>query len=282
MSSENQRFRINDLHFNVRIEGEGTPILLLHGFPDSSHMWRDVAPRLAAAGYQVIAPDQRGFGRSSAPTGVANYRIGHLVSDAIGLLEVIGAEKAHLVGHDWGAVVAWYLAGLHGDRFHSLTAISVGHPKAYATAGWEQKRKGWYTLFFQLRGLAERIISANDFANFRSWLKDYPEVDRWIEDLGRPGRLTAALNWYRANLTTVLFGKHPRCPLPTLGIWSSRDVALAESQMTRSELFVDGDWRYVRLDGLSHWIPLEDPEGLSRLILESPQTESPGPRIAAQ
>ena len=261
-------FRIDDVDLNVFDAGDGPAMLLLHGFPDSLALWRGVVPGLLEQGYRVIAPDQRGFGESSAPPGVHHYRIERAVGDAIGLLDTLGIRSAHVVGHDWGAVIAWYLAGLHPDRFLSLTAVSVGHPRAYANAGPEQKRKGWYTFFFQLRGIPEWLLSRKDFAYFRRWVHDYPEAEAWIRDLSRPGRLTAALNWYRANLSPMLLGRHPRCRIPVLGVWSTRDFALAESQMTTSERYVDGVWRYERLEGQSHWIPLEAPEVLSRLILE--------------
>ena len=267
VTMQGKKIALGGVELNVQVTGEGPAILLLHGFPDSNALWRDVTPLLVAAGFQVIAPDQRGFGASDAPKGARNYRIEYIVRDAIDLLDSLGIEKAHLVGHDWGAVIGWFLAGEHSDRFHSLTAISVGHPRAYANAGLEQKRKGLYTFFFQLRGLAEWYLSANRFARFRKWVRDYPEADRWISDLSRPGRLSAALGWYRANLRRMLTGSHPRCPLPTLGIWSSRDFALAEGQMTRSREFVDAEWRYERLEGFSHWIPLEAPRELSALIL---------------
>lgn len=268
MSIAGRKVRVGDINLNVHVAGEGPAILLLHGFPDSHALWRDVMPPLLTAGYQVVAPDQRGFGESSAPKGTANYRIEHIVNDAVCLLDALGIDKAHLVGHDWGAVIGWFLAGEHAERFHSLTAVSVGHPRAYANAGAEQKRKGLYTFLFQLRGLAEWYLKANDFARFRKWVRNYPEADHWIADLARPGRLTAALSWYRANLRRVLTAKHPRCPVPVLGIWSSRDFALAESQMLNSAQYVDATWRYERLDGCSHWIPLEAPGELSGLILE--------------
>ena len=268
MSITGKRISVDGIELNVLDVGEGPAILLLHGFPDSNALWREVTPLLLNAGYRVVAPDQRGFGSSDAPQGTANYRIEHIVRDAICVLDALGIDKAHLVGHDWGAVIGWFLAGEHADLFHSLTAISVGHPRAYANAGFEQKRKGLYTFLFQLRGLTEWYLGANDFARFRQWVRNYPEADHWIEDLSRPGRLTAGLSWYRANLWRVLTAKHPRCLVPAMGIWSSRDFALAEGQMTRSEEFVDSDWRYERLDGLSHWIPLEAPDQLSCLILD--------------
>jgi pimeloyl-ACP methyl ester carboxylesterase len=267
LSIEGARIDVGGVQLNVHTAGAGPAILLLHGFPDSNALWRGVAPLLVSAGYRVIAPDQRGFGASDAPPGTANYRIECIVRDAIRLLDALDIEEAHLVGHDWGAVIGWFLAGEHPERFRSLTAVSVGHPRAYANAGPEQKRKGLYTFLFQLRGLAEWYLARNDFANFRKWVRNYPETEHWVRDLSRPGRLTAALNWYRANLRRILMAPHPRCPIPVLGIWSSRDFALAESQMLRSAEFVDGSWRYERLEGLSHWIPLEAPQELSRLLL---------------
>jgi pimeloyl-ACP methyl ester carboxylesterase len=268
VSITGKKIHTGRVELNVQIAGEGPAILLLHGFPDSNALWREVTPRLVAAGYRVVAPDQRGFGASDAPRGSHHYRIEEVVRDAIGLLDAVGIDRAHLVGHDLGAVIGWFLAGEHPERFHSLTAVSVGHPRAYASAGFEQKRKGLYTFLFQLPALPEWYLSVNNFARFRRWVRNYPEADHWISDLSRPGRLTAALSWYRANLRRMLTGARPRCPLPTLGIWSSRDFALAESQMVGSRKFVDGDWRYERFEGCSHWIPLEAPEALSRLLLE--------------
>lgn len=268
MSMAGQTIRVGEVDLNVFVSGEGPAILLLHGFPDSNALWRKVAPTLVQAGYRVVAPDQRGFGLSSAPEGVVHYRVEHIVGDAVGLLDQLGIDRAHVVGHDWGAVIGWLLAGNHPERLHSLTAVSVGHPRAYANAGLEQKRKGWYTLLFQLRGVTERLLSANEFRNLRRWAHRYPDLEHCIREMSRPGRLTAGLNWYRANLIRILFGRHPPCPLPTLGVWSTEDFALAEDQMTRSQRFVDGPWRYHRFDGLGHWLPLEAPDRLSGLILD--------------
>ena len=256
------------------LSGAGPAILLLHGFPDSHALWRKVIPLLLDAGYRVIAPDQRGFGQSPAPRGSRNYRMYRIAADAAELLDALGVQQAHVVGHDWGAVIAWVLAGRYPDRCQSLTAVSVGHPTAYARAGWEQKRKGWYTLFFQLRGFAEWVISRKDFAFLRRWARGYPELDTWISHLARPGRLTAGLNWYRANLAGVLFRKQPRCTVPALGIWSDRDMALSEDQMTNSVRYIEGSWRYERMEGLSHWIPLEAPEALTGLIVDHIRTSA--------
>ena len=165
-------------------------------------------------------------------------------------------------------MIGWLLAGTYPSRFENYTAISVGHPKAYAAAGYEQKRKGWYVLFFQLEGISEKVFMANDWAIFRRTVNDHPEIDHWIGDLSRPGRLTAGMNWYRANLSKLWKAEFPRVSIPVFGIWSTDDVALAEDQMIGSAAYVDAPWRYERLDGISHWVPVDAPEELSRLILD--------------
>ena len=268
MSIAGERLQANGIGLNVHTDGEGTPVLLLHGFPDSNSLWRRVTPVLVESGYRIISPDLRGFGLSDAPTGLSNYHCNHIVADMADLLDVLGIEKAHVVGHDWGAVIGWLLAGYHSERVLSYTALSVGHPRAYANAGLEQKRKGWYTFFFQLPGIAEWTLSGNDWSRFRRWMRNYPESEHWIADLSRPGRLTAGLNWYRANLFHVLFASHPPCPVPAMGIWSAKDVALAEDQMVNSEKYVENSWRYERIDDCGHWIPLEVPDILNGLLLD--------------
>lgn len=268
MSIPGQRIKVNDIHLNVYVEGEGEPVLLLHGFPDSNYLWRGVIPHLVKAGYQVIAPDQRGFGESDAPEGKENYDMALIAKDAIALLDEFNIPKAKLVAHDWGAMIGWLLAGSYPERFESYTAISVGHPSAYASAGFEQKKKGWYVLFFQLEGIAETAFKARDWTLFRRSVHDHPEVTHWIEDLSRPERLTAGMNWYRANLSKLWKSEFPRVPIPVFGIWSSDDVALAEDQMIGSAAYVDAPWRYERIVGASHWIPVDVPDKLSDLLVD--------------
>lgn len=268
MSIQGTSMEINGLNLNVVVEGEGAPVLLLHGFPDSNYLWRDVIPFLVDSGYRVIAPDQRGFGTSDAPEGKEHYDMDLIASDAIAVLDTLKIQKAKLVAHDWGAMIGWLLAGTYPERFESYTAVSVGHPKAYASAGFEQKRKGWYVLFFQLGGIAEKVFMADDWSLFRKTVNDHPEMDHWIEDLSRPGRLTAAMNWYRANLTKLWKADFPRVRIPVFGIWSTDDVALAEDQMINSAEYVDAQWRYERLEGVSHWVPVDAPGTLGRLLVD--------------
>ena len=259
---------LDGVELNVLVAGEGEPVLLLHGFPDSAQLWRKITPALTAAGYQVIAPDQRGFGRSAAPQGVRHYTIKQIVRDAIAVLDRLQIERAKLVGHDWGAVIGWSLAGAHGHRFERYAALSVGHPRAYAAAGLEQKLKAWYVLAFQLPGLAETVFGAADFALFRAFMGGHPELDHWIADLKRPGRLTAALNWYRANFPKLVSPGFPRVQIPVMGVWSERDQALAEDQMVNSAAYVDGPFRYERLARIGHWMPLDAPDPLAALLLD--------------
>ena len=254
---------------NVRQAGAGTAVLLLHGFPDSSRLWVDVAPRLVAAGYKVIAPDLRGFGRSEIPTNVSDYTLGHVVSDLRALIAKLAHdEPVRVIGHDWGALAGWCLALEHPNLVAANVAISIGHPREYALAGLEQKLKGLYTVAWQVPGVAERWLQWRGYAGLRGWLRQHPRGERCIEDMARPGRLTAGLNWYRANLRRILFGSWADCSVPTLGIWSDRDCLLAEGQMRNSQRRMKAPWRFERIGGAGHWLPLEQPQAVAELATE--------------
>ena len=185
----------------------------------------------------VIVPDLRGFGESSKPANVESYGVLDLVGDVLGILDAVGAERAHVVGHDWGAALAWAMAAFVPDRVDHLAALSVGHPSAFRDVGFAQREKSWYMLFFQFEGIAEQWLSADDFANMRAW-SSHPDMDRVVSDLARPGALTAALNWYRANVHPRTWIEppmvFPQVQAPTMGVWSSGDFALAEAGMTGS------------------------------------------------
>ena len=264
-----QHVQHEGLHFRVERRGHGPVVLLLHGFPDSLRLWDAVAPRLEAAGCHVIAVDQRGCGASDAPVGRQHYHIERLVGDAAGVLKALGVrEPVHVMGHDWGAVVAWCLAITRPATVRSVVAISVGHPTEYALAGFEQRRKGLYTIGWQFAGLAERWLTAGNWARMRHWLRQHPDPDSCIHDLARPGRLTAGLNWYRANLRSMLLRTWPQCAVPVLGTWGSEDHCLAEDQMARSGRRMAAPWAYERVEGAGHWLPLEQPEHIARLATD--------------
>ena len=263
----------NGLQFYVRDEGSGTPVILLHGFPDTGDVWRKQVPALVQHGFRAIVPDMRGRGRSGKPEAVSDYRLSSIVRDVAGILDALRIERAHVVGHDWGAGVAWLVAALAPERVDRLVAISVGAPGAAARPTLEAFQKGWYRLLFLFEGVAEEVIQRDDWYLFRMFLGGAQDTDAYVKTLSEPGALTPALNWYRANLPVqALFGRSggPQLPMvkaDTLGIWSTGDLYLTEEAMTRSEQRVQGRWRYERFEG-SHWVPLDEPDRLNRLLLE--------------
>jgi len=228
------KFRINDIEMNAVVAGEGLDVLLVHGFPDSTAVWRHQIPALVAAGYRAIAPDLRGFGESTAPPNIADYKIDLLVSDLIGLLDALGVPSVRLVGHDWGSAICWHTCIRHPDRINRYVALSVGHPSAYVQGGIAQKLKSWYILFFQIRGLSEWMVTRSNWWLWRRMMRYDPEFEQWKSDLSRPGRLTAALNYYRANLNLILPKPWPKVSMPVMGVWGEGDVATAERQRAES------------------------------------------------
>jgi pimeloyl-ACP methyl ester carboxylesterase len=270
------RIGINDIELEVHVaepagHTEAPAVLLLHGWPDSHRLWRHQVPALTAAGFRAVVPDLRGFGASDRPGSVEAYGLAHILGDVIGVLDHLGVGRAHVIGHDWGAAVAWAVAALFPDRVDHLVALSVGHPSAFGAAGLAQREKSWYVLLFLFEGVAERWLSDDDYANFRTWSR-HPDADTVISELSRPGALTASLNWYRANLPAAALVEPPlEVPpvvRPTMGIWTKDDMALIEQNMTGSAAHVTADWRYERIDGAGHWIPLEAPDELTGLLLD--------------
>ncbi len=265
------QINVGGLTFHVIHEGTGYPVLLLHGFPDSSHLWRNQIPHLVKAGLRVIAPDLRGFGNSDKPAETEAYALPVILGDVIGILDQLNAPQAHVIGHDWGAGVAWALAAMYPDRVQRLVALSVGHPATFFKAGLEQREKSWYMLFFQFRGLAEEFLTKDDWKLFRDWTRHHPETEKWIEDLSRPGALSAGLNWYRANVAPELAVPErwalPNVTAPTMGVWSSGDAYLTESQMLLSQQCVSGSWTYERLEGASHWMQLDRPDYVNEILV---------------
>ncbi|HET7483010.1 MAG TPA: alpha/beta fold hydrolase [Actinomycetota bacterium] len=266
------KIETNGISLEVAVEGEGDAVLLLHGFPDTHRLWKSQVPALVDAGYRTVAPDMRGFGDSEKPEGVENYFILHATEDLKGVLDELGIDRVHVVGHDWGSATAWVFASLYPDRVASLTAISVGHPAAFQGAGFEQYARSWYMFMFQFEGVAEQWISRNDWEFLRLGFGGSTDVEERIEFLSRPGALTAALNWYRANVPPQSWISEPPAlpPIaaPTMAIWSSGDVALGEDQMTGSQKHVTGPWRYERIEDVGHWVPTDAAERLNELLID--------------
>ena len=264
--------KLGAYHFAVTDEGRGEPVVLLHGFPDSARLWRHQIPALVAAGFRVIAPDQRGFGETDKPVGEEAYKLSEVIGDVVALLDALKLERVHLVSHDWGAAVGWGLCAYQPQRVTRHVALSVGHLTALWNAGLAQRRLAWYMLLFMRRGLAEEILMRDNWQWFRDLFAHHTEMETWLKDLSRPSALTAALNWYRANVDVESWTAEgwvlPRVTVPTLGVWSTGDAYLTEVQMVASSQYMDAAWEYLRVEGASHWLMLDRPDYVSRVLVE--------------
>lgn len=250
-------------------------VVLLHGFPECGATWSAVGARLADAGYRVVAPDLRGYGGSDRPADVDDYGVEHLAADVAGLVRAMGAERAYVVGHDWGAPIAWWTAMLHPEVVEKLAVLNGPHPVGYEREmrKWEQLRRGLYVFFFQIPFIAELLITARDFARVRRTfaVDDVPsaEVDRCVAALRPEGAVSAALAYYRSRFRAGLTGRGPqprKVDAPTLVVWGEKDhylvPALAEPP---------ADWvsnaRVVRLPDATHWVQIEAPDDVARELL---------------
>ena len=189
--------------FDVRTSGdEGELVVLLHGFPETSHMWIPLLEHLGANGYRAIAPDLRGYSRGARPEGAENYSYPVMADDVLGIAEALGRDRFHLVGHDHGAGLGWFVVGNHANRIASWSALSVPHIDAFGNAianNPEQSERSQYILFFQQEGAAEKMLSDNDYAGLKAvWNQSSPEqIEEYLRVFQQPGALTGALNWYR-------------------------------------------------------------------------------------
>jgi pimeloyl-ACP methyl ester carboxylesterase len=261
------------LSFDVHTGGPegGAPVLLLHGFPQHSGEWDGVLPALHTAGLRTYALDQRGYSAGARPEAVEDYRLAECVADAVAVLDALGVDAAHVVGHDWGSLVAWHLAARHPDRVRTLTAVSVPHPAAMAYAlatDADQRERSAYIGLFRQAGTAERVLLDEDARALRQLLTGVgaERVDAYAEPMLVPGALTAALNWYRA-LSSADSVAEP-VTLPTTFVWSDGDVAIGRTAADACAAQVSGDYRLVVLPGVTHWIPDEAPAALAQAVLD--------------
>jgi pimeloyl-ACP methyl ester carboxylesterase len=264
-------FTRGDLIFDVTDSGpaDGDVVVLLHGFPQNRREWTAVAARLNDAGYRTLAPDQRGYSPGARPQGRRAYVQSELVADIVALVDASGADRVHLVGHDWGALVAWAFASRHPERLLTLTAISVPHPRAFA---WAMPRgqllKSWYMALFQLPALPEAILPTRRGRALVGGNGLTPDQVRdYLEPLGKDG-LTAALNWYRAlPFSQREKGYAHRSSVPTTYVWSDGDQALGRTGAEATKRFVTGPYRFEVIEGRSHWLADEAPDEVADAIL---------------
>lgn len=255
-------------------------VVFIHGFPDSWKLFRKQIPAFVAAGYRPVAIDLRGFGLSSRPADLEQYKINTSVQDVLSVMDALSIQKAAIVGHDWGGFVGWLLAANHPNRVTKLVSLTVGHPAASSKIKFTAKdfKNLWYHSFFQKVGIAEFILSNDSFALFRDFVHNHGEADSWVAELSRPAdengipALTAALNEFRANsdeVMTVFPQITPPVTVPVLGLLSKGDLEFVrEDMMTKSAEFCLAGFKYQRISAPSHWSTLDRPKEVNQAILK--------------
>lgn len=266
------------LHAALAGPADAPPAILLHGFPEFWYGWRRQIAAFAAAGLRVVAPDQRGYNLSDKPAGIAAYRLDALADDVLGLADALGHQRFAVVGHDWGGVVAWHLAGRNPDRVSRAAILNAPHPailRDYARRHPGQALKSWYVLYFQLPLLPEASLRAQGFWVLRRVLRRTarpgtfpgPELAPYREAWSRPGALGAMLNWYRAlrRDRAAMPPRHIRVPVRV--IWGDRDAFLDKGLAEAGAALCDNA-AITHLPDAGHWLQHEMPDRVNRLLLD--------------
>jgi pimeloyl-ACP methyl ester carboxylesterase len=266
-----------DLHAVAAGPADGPLVILLHGFPEFWYGWRRQIAPLAAAGFRVVVPDQRGYGTSARPAGIAAYGLDVLAADVVGIADACGAEKFDVAGHDWGGIVAWWTALIFPHRVRRLIVVNAPHPVAgrrYARQHWRQLLRSWYIVFFQIPHLPEWFLATRDFVALRAALTHSgpdglftaADLQCYREAWAQPGALTAMLNWYRAFPTFRARGAELIVRQPTLVLWGDRDLYL-DVGLAEASLRFCANGRLLRVEGASHWLQHERPSLVAEEIV---------------
>jgi pimeloyl-ACP methyl ester carboxylesterase len=280
MKLEHSHIKTNGIQLHVVQAGpkSGIPIMLLHGFPEFWYGWRKQISALAQAGCRVIVPDQRGYNLSDRPRGLKAYCVDSLVEDIVGLIHALEYEKVNLVGHDWGAGVAWMMGIKHPEKLHRLGIINVPHPaviRRFLQRDFEQMRRSLYALFFQLPWVPEMVLSAGNWNVMANGIRRSArpnaftdeDIEKYKEAWSLPGAMTAMLNWYRAafryrpQITNDL-----RVHVRTLILWGVNDVALSR-RMARPSLDYCDDGNLIFFPDATHWVQQEEADEVNRHLL---------------
>jgi len=267
-------FSRGGLVFDVTDAGpsDGPVVVLLHGYPENRSSWVALTPLLTAAGYRVLAPDQRGYSPRARPMRRRDYRMDELVDDVLALVDASGTRKVHLVGHDWGGGVAWGFATAYPDRLHTVSSLTTPHPRAMlkAMVTGTQAFKSWYMFMFQLPVVPELAYQPRMEPRLRATLRDTglsdDAIDRYITPLREPGAARAAINWYRGMPLSRPRGGSVE--VPALYIYATEDRFLGRKAADLTGRYVAAPYRYEVLAGKSHWLPEEAPDVVAPLLLE--------------
>mgnify|MGYP005852097999 CR=1 FL=1 len=260
----------------AEVPADAPLVVFLHGFPEFWWSWRHQLRALAEAGFWAVAPDMRGYNESDKPAGVDAYRVEKLAGDVAGLIRALGRERAFVVGHDWGAVVAWAFAQEHPSLLERLAILNVPHPLAMMRGlrRPEQLKKSWYIFFFQLPVIPEKTASRSDFAFLRRTFEldgtPSEEIEQYVDAIRVPGALTSAINYYRSAIRRVVRGDVPKSKVidrPVLVIWGDRDRYLGKEMAEPPARFVPNA-RVVHLPESTHWVQNDAPEKVNALLLE--------------
>lgn len=270
------KVEINGLRYHVGDQGSGDKVVvLLHGMPDISGVWAHQVKALVAAGFRVIVPDMLGYGETDKPEDLTRYRGANIVADMLALLDALELKQFDVVGHDWGAFVSWELALNFPDRVRRHVALSVGHvDRLMGVKSVAEAVESWF-MYLNGQEAAPALYAANDGAFYKKWLiPTHPDIEEVWSRLKDPLAMRGSLNWDRANpmaegyLAVETAERERRGCVPTLGIWSSGDAYLCESQIKGTGTLMDAPWRYERIEGASHWLMLDAPERVNALLLE--------------
>jgi pimeloyl-ACP methyl ester carboxylesterase len=270
-------FERSGLRFDVLDAGptDGETVVLLHGFPQRPSCHDEVASRLHDAGLRTLSPAQRGYCASARPRRRRDYRTSELTDDVVALVDAAGLERVHIVGHDWGGVLAWAMGGWHPDRTASITVLSTPHPAAMIDAfrSSNQALRSWYMAFFQLPLLPETIIKPSLATMLRATGLPEEYISRYVSAMAQPGALAGAINWYRG-LPFSIRETAGRIRVPTSYIWGRHDVALNRFAAERTANYVAGPYEFVDLDA-NHWLPETEPDAVAEAALRRIRSSKP-------
>lgn len=287
---------LGDVHLHYVEAGSGPLVILLHGFPEFWYCWRDQIPALVEAGFRVVAPDMRGYNLSGKPSGVSSYKLELLTRDVARLIEACGEEKAAVIGHDWGAAVAWAFAMQYPQKLERLAILNVPHPERMERGlrTLRQLRKSWYIFFFQIPWLPEFMGRLNNYKVLSQAFRVDPvrqgayseeDIAKYIKAMAQPGALTGGINYYRAiirqNIKTIGRQQYQRIDAPTLVIWGDRDRYLGK-ELAEPDRALVPNVQVQHLPDASHWVGADRPERVNELLIEFLAPLKPASPVIAQ